>query len=65
MKAYPHTYDKDNRGKGGPIQTTVPLMSHVTDKLFLDALAAKGVKLNKDPYGGNVGPSASYRFLLT
>lgn len=30
-------------------------MSHVTDKLFIDALAAKGVKLNQDPYGGNVG----------
>ena len=33
-------------------------MSHVTDKLFIDALAAKGVKLNEDPYGGNVRESS-------
>lgn len=55
LKAYPYTFNKDNRGKGDPIQTTVPLMSRVTNNLFIDALAAKGVKLNEDPYGGNVG----------
>lgn len=29
-------------------------MSAVTDKLFIDTLAKKGVHVNEDPYGGNV-----------
>ncbi|KAJ3479105.1 hypothetical protein NLI96_g9295 [Meripilus lineatus] len=54
LKTYPHTYDKTTRGKAGPLETTVPLISSVTDKLFIDTLAKKGVHVNEDPYGGNV-----------
>ncbi|KAJ3479106.1 hypothetical protein NLI96_g9296 [Meripilus lineatus] len=54
LKAYPHTFGEDSHGKGGPLQTTVALMTYITDKLFLDAFSAQGVKFNEDPYGGNI-----------
>nr|GAT54545.1 GMC oxidoreductase [Mycena chlorophos] len=50
---YPHTHEPMNRGHFGPIQVTVPHTIHTVDKLFQETLVNKGLKLIKDPYGGD------------
>ncbi|KAF9526843.1 GMC oxidoreductase [Crepidotus variabilis] len=51
---YPLTYDLNNRGISGPIQTTLAPHTHTIDKIMQETLANKGVRPNEDPYDGDI-----------
>lgn len=52
--AYPHTYNEKFRGTSGPVVVTDPIHAHTADKIFIDTLVNKGVRVIEDPYGGDV-----------
>ena len=52
--SFPHTYNEKNRGTSGPVSVTDPIHAYTADKVFIDTLVNKGVKLLEDPYGGEV-----------
>ncbi|TEB21436.1 GMC oxidoreductase [Coprinellus micaceus] len=52
--SFPHTYNEKNRGTSGPVGVTDPIHAYTADKVFIDTLVNKGVKLLEDPYGGEV-----------
>lgn len=62
MLEFPHTFNKEHRGTGGPVQIAVPQTSFRTDKMFLDTLEKKGVKWVEDPYGGDVRYTHAHDF---
>lgn len=62
MQEFPHTFDMNFRGVGGPLEIAIPRTSYKTDKMFLDTLEKKGVKLIQDPYGGDVCPTHALDF---
>lgn len=54
LDSFPHTYTPEYRGTSGPIHTTIPAMIPSLQTLFQQTMVNKGLKVNKDPYGGDV-----------